>query len=399
MNTVSTLRVLTVFDPHLDPAETGSVIHDLYVEAAPYTATVLACPGRPVALTNPIAAAFGHNVRALPFPNGLWAGALAQALRNAGEDAFDLVHCPQLGAPVTQAVAVAFPHRPRLGIVHPVDLARAFHNSDQHAALHRAAHDMNLLAVPTETVADMLLEAVPDLDTGKLITLPYPVPDHLLTTPIRYPRPGAAPRVLYAGPAGESVERLLVACKRARAQLTLMVPPEQFESATDLARSAGAFPVIHRAVGRAKLWELYGSIDAVAAPEPGPLAYSRTALEAQARGVPVIYQTGSGIAEVLTGAIAVDFADSRVAAATITEVCTSPTLLGKLRIDARDGAGAHRLSAVHKLLDDVNVQLVGGRSPHAATPAPDPVAAIAGGQLARLPSARTASELVEKAAS
>jgi len=396
VNTASTLRVLTAFDPHLDPAETGAVIHDLYVEPGPYTATVLACPARPAALTDPIAAAFGHNVRALPFSDSLWAGALAQVLRNASEDGFDLMHCPQFGAPATQAVAVAFPHHPRLGIVHPADLVRALHNGDQHAALHRAAHDMHALAVPSGTVADMLLEAVPDLDAGKLITIPYPVPDHLLTTPIRYPRPGAAPRLLYAGSAGEGVERLLAACKRARAQLTLVVPPDQFESVTDLARSAGAFPVIHRAAGRAKLWELYGSVDAVASPEPGPLAYSRTALEAQARGVPVIYQTGSGMGEVLAGAVGADFADPRAAAETITEVCTSSTLLGKLRTDAREGAETRRLSAVHKLLADANAHLVTGRESRDVTLAPISETTGLQTRLARLPPARTASELTEE---
>jgi hypothetical protein len=377
-------RVLTAVDPHLGGllADLAPMIHDLYVEPGPYDGRVLLAPAPPATL--PGAAAFGYNVSAFPVDEPTWTKALATALvREArGLDPFDLVHCPQLGAPINCALAEAFPHLPLLGIVRPADLQRAHANASSLAALRRDAHLMDVLAVPAGAYADALLALVPDLEANRLVSIPLPVPDHLIDFPPLYSRSSGRPRILYAGQTSDAaaIKGLLYTCKRAGVELTLAIASSQFDATREIVRTFGVGPTVLRDLTREELWELFGSIDAVAAPGPGPLAYSRTALEAQARGVPVICQIGSAMSEMLPGSVSVDFADPEKAAEIITSACADPALR-TLRDAARSGAEVHRLSSIKAQLADLGAELRNpGRSAAAARkPLEHPPANVAPG--------------------
>jgi glycosyltransferase involved in cell wall biosynthesis len=356
--------VLTAVDPHLNLTELTPVIHDLYTEPGPYHSRVLLAPADPAAL--PGAAAFGYNVSALAIDEDTWAQALTSAVAGAvGSDTFDLVHCPQLGAPITHALVDAFPPAPRLGIVHPVDLQRAQTSETRLTALRRDVHAMNALAVPAAGLANMLLDLVPGLEWDKFVSIPFAVPDHLLDTPPLYSRPSGRPRVLCADQSADSkdINALLRACNRCGAEVTLAISSSQFDAARDLGHLSGAFPAVVPDLSREKLHELLSRVDVVAAPGSGPLAFSRTALEAQARGVPVICQIGSCTSEILPGAVAVDFADPDNAAEAITSVCTNPGLRGDLRSAARGASEDHRLSAIQARIAETGIDLLSGRFP------------------------------------
>lgn len=369
------LRVLTAVEPGLGLAELAPLLHDLYIEPGPHDVRVLLAPATPA--TWPGAAALGHNVSALPIDETTWTQNLATALTRHGADAaVDLVHCPQLGTPIVKALVEAIPRAPRIGIVTAADLRRARTDQAGIAALQRDARAMHILAVPSGPITDVLLDCAPGIDPDRLAAIPFPVPDHLIDTPPLYSRATGRPRILFAGPTTDhnAVKSLLLACKRAGAELTMAVTSQGLHATHQLVRSCGVFPAVLHDLSREKLWELFGTVDAVAVLDGGPLAFSRTALEAHARGVPAICQLGSGMAAMLPGAVNVDFADPSKAAEVITTACTDPTLLGKLRTDARAGMKPHRLSTVRALLAELGTDLLLAHQP-ADTPTSTPTEA------------------------
>ncbi len=217
------LRVLTAFDPHHADGDLLPTINDLYLEPGPYDAHVLLAPAASIPV--PGVLSLGANAAGLELEDSTWIRALATTvLRQVGARPFGLLHFPQLSSLITQALVEAFPHRPCL-VVRPGDLARAASDPGALAALQCGCYAMHALAVPSRTIAGMLLEFVPGLDPDRLIPVPFPVPEHLLATAPLYSRPHTTPRVLYIGSTGEDtgIRGLIHACKRAKAAVTLAI--------------------------------------------------------------------------------------------------------------------------------------------------------------------------------
>ncbi len=96
---------------------------------------------------------------------------------------------------------------------------------------------------------------------------------------------------------------------------------------------------------RPQLWQAFTAHDALTVPSTTLEAMGLVALEAQACGLPVLYQPVPGLVEALqASAPAVDFTDPAAAARTLGRLRTARALLAELRDAGRANSARHPLS-------------------------------------------------------
>jgi glycosyltransferase involved in cell wall biosynthesis len=261
-----------------------------------------------------------------------------------------LAHLQHVAFGATPALLRALPGVPSIALVHGTDLLHAAKHGTQHQVLQHTVSQTTAIVVPTPAMADRLRQLAPHLDPAKLQHIPWGIPDALLTTPAPPPRStgSEAFRLLYAGrlTAEKGVRTLAHACASTPGTtLSIAAPTDQYAA---LARRLQELRCPHRYLGwldRRRLWQSFSQHDALAVPSTTLEAFGLVALEAQASGLPVLYQPVPGLIDVLADtALPVDFTDSAALAATLHRVRRDPTLLADLRTAGYANARRYPLS-------------------------------------------------------
>ncbi|WP_328440607.1 glycosyltransferase family 4 protein [Streptomyces sp. NBC_00444] len=273
------------------------------------------------------------------------------------------LHLQHLTFGATPALIRALPDHPRIALVHGTDLLFAEAHRDQLRVLHETARAADAIVVPTAAMADRLLHLAPTTDRRKIEKIPWGIPDHLLTAPP--PRPGHRPtshlRLLYAGrlTAEKGVEALLHALPITHAvELSIAAPRRQFHALAALLRPLGGRVRYLGWLRRPQLWKAFADHDALMMPSTTLEAMGLVALEAQACGLPVLYQPVPGLNEALAATgLATDFTNPASLARDLDRLRTSPGLLPALQAAGRTNAARYPLSATAAALTDLGKRL------------------------------------------
>lgn len=109
---------------------------------------------------------------------------------------------------------------------------------------------------------------------------------------------------------------------------------------------------------RPQLWKAFTEHDVLVVPSTTLEAMGLVALEAQACGLPVLYQPVPGLSEALAASgMASDFTRSAALARDLDRLRTSPSILAALRQAGYANAARYPLSATARALTDLGCQL------------------------------------------
>ncbi|WP_407838046.1 glycosyltransferase family 4 protein [Streptomyces sp. DSM 116496] len=289
-------------------------------------------------------------------------------LRHAMATAIDprqigILHLHHLAFGATPALLRALPAHPRIAFVHGTDLLYAENHSTQLRVLREAASEADAIVVPTGAMADRLLKLTPKTDRRKIEKIPWGVPDHLLTSPPPRParRPASHLRVLFAGrlSSEKGLEPLLQAISATPSvELSIAVPRAQFHDLTPVIRQHGVHVRYLGWFRRQQLWKVFADHDVLAVPSTTLEAMGLVALEAQACGLPVLYQPVPGLSEALSGSgLATDFTNATTAAHDLHRLRTTPGLLEMLRASGRTNAARFPLSTTVAAISELGRRL------------------------------------------
>ncbi|MFE7213819.1 glycosyltransferase family 4 protein [Streptomyces sp. NPDC057611] len=261
------------------------------------------------------------------------------------------------------ALMRALPLHPRIALVHGTDLIFAEAHRDQLQVLRETARAADAIVVPTGAMADHLLKLAPQIDRRKITRIPWGIPDHLLTDPP--PRPTRTSsshlRLLYAGrlTAEKGVEALVKSVAPVPGvELSIAAPRAQFHALAPLLQRAGVRARYLGWLRRPQLWRAFTEHDVLVMPSTTLEAMGLVALEAQACGLPVLYQPVPGLSEALAASgVATDFTQAAALARDLNRLRTSLGLLPALRQAGYANAARYPLSATARSLTELGRQL------------------------------------------
>ncbi|MFI0776284.1 glycosyltransferase family 4 protein [Streptomyces sp. NPDC021212] len=274
-----------------------------------------------------------------------------------------VLHLQHLAFGATPALMRALPDHPRIALVHGTDLLFAEAHPDQLQILHDSTRAADAIVVPTHAMADRLLKLSPHIDRRKIAHIPWGIPDHLLAAPPpRPPRMAMSHlRLLYAGrlTAEKGAERLIeTMAANPSVELSIAAPRAQFEVFAPLLQRAGVQVRYLGWLRRPQLWRAFTEHDVLVMPSTTLEAMGLVALEAQACGLPVLYQPVPGLSEALAvSAMATDFTHTAALACDIERLRSDPGLLLALRQAGQANAARYALSATAQSLADLGRQL------------------------------------------
>ncbi|WP_026179437.1 glycosyltransferase family 4 protein [Streptomyces hokutonensis] len=295
-------------------------------------------------------------------------GRYVAALRTSLTEALDaaqisVVHLQHLAFGATPALMQTLPAHPRIALVHGTDLLFAETHHDQLQILRETARAADAIVVPAGAMADHLIKLAPRTDRRKITHIPWGIPDRLLTDPPA--RPPRAPmsylRLLYAGrlTAEKGAEALVKSLAPVQgAELSIAAPRAQFHALAPLLHRAGVRARYLGWLRRPQLWKAFTEHDVLVMPSTTLEAMGLVALEAQACGLPVLYQPVPGLSETLAAsAIATDFTHSAALARDLDRLRTTPGLLSAIRQAGYANAARYPLSVTGETLTDLGHQL------------------------------------------
>ncbi|HCT76455.1 MAG TPA: glycosyltransferase [Micromonosporaceae bacterium] len=288
---------------------------------------------------------------------------LAAAIRRRfAADDYAIVHLQHLAFGATPALLRAFPQHPSLALVHGTDLLFAADHPTQAEVLAKATAAAGAVVVPTAAMAD-LLRAVTSAAPRRVVHIPWGVPDYLLATPP--PRTESTAddlRVLYAGrlTAEKGAEPLVAAVAHLDGvSLGVAAPEAEYQAL----RSRIDLSNVHYLgwLSRRELWQAFADHDVLVVPSTRLEAFSLVAVEAQACGLPVIYQPVPGLAEVLGDtALGIDLSSGPGALVeTVAWLRKDPDVLDDVRASGYRNAARFPLSATGREIQGLSTELQG----------------------------------------
>ncbi|MFF7191316.1 glycosyltransferase family 4 protein [Streptomyces sp. NPDC008222] len=289
---------------------------------------------------------------------------LRRALRSALDpNAVGVLHLHHLAFGATPALLRALPGPARIGLVHGTDLLFAQARRDQLQILRESARAADAIVVPTTAMADHLLTLAPQTERRKIEHIPWGIPDQLITA--RSPRPARTSshhlRLIYAGrltpeKGGQALVRALAGA--VGVELSIAAPRAQFHALAPLLRQAGIRARYLGWLRRPQLWKAFAEHDVLVMPSTTLEAMGLVALEAQACGLPVLYQPVPGLREVLGAtAVATDFTQPGTVARDLQRLRIATGFLPALREAGYANAARHPLSATVRLLHHLGRRL------------------------------------------
>ncbi|MEU7897408.1 glycosyltransferase family 4 protein [Nonomuraea sp. NPDC049152] len=274
-----------------------------------------------------------------------------------------VVHLQHLAFGATAALIRLLPRHPHLALVHGTDLLLAAAHPTQRRVLHQATKAARAVVVPTAAMADELHRLAPDARCASLVHIPWGIPDTLLNTPLHLrPRRQGSLRVLYAGrlTPGKGLDAVAgtLAAGGGR-HLSVAAPPGEYAAMAPRLAWAGCHPVYLGWLARTHLWQAFTDHDALIVPSTTQEAFGLVALEAQACGLPVLYQPVPGLTEVLAdSALSVDLADPAALASILSRLRTDPAILADLRTAGLRNAARFPISATAAALNALSKQII-----------------------------------------
>ncbi|MEI5099409.1 glycosyltransferase family 4 protein [Streptomyces sp. PmtG] len=293
-----------------------------------------------------------------------YVAALRQALVTAIDPAqIGVLHLQHLTFGATPALLRALPSHPRIALVHGTDLIFAETHRDQLQVLRETVRDADAIVVPTGAMADQLLKLAPQAERRKIVHIPWGIPDQLLNEPP--PRPAGTAsshlRLLYAGrlTAEKGAQHLVTSLAPIPGvELSVAAPRAQFHALAPLLQRTGVRARYLGWLRRPQLWKAFAEHDLLVIPSTTLEAMGLVALEAQACGLPVLYQPVPGLNEVLAASgVATDFTHSAALTRDLDHLRTAPGLLPALRQAGYVNAARYPLSATAQALAELGQQL------------------------------------------
>ncbi|PUB26806.1 glycosyltransferase involved in cell wall biosynthesis [Promicromonospora sp. AC04] len=259
----------------------------------------------------------------------------------------DVLHLQHLTFGATPALLRTLPDHPTIALVHGTDLLFAETHPDQLRVLRDTVRRADAIVVPTSAMADRLRTLAPD--AARVVKIPWGIPDHLLAgPPPRRSSPEGRQRLLYAGrlTPEKGADRLTQALGVAtNFTLSIAAPPHEFRALRPALHRAGLDVHYLGWLPRPELWKAFADHDALLMPSTTLEAMGLVALEAQACGLPVLYQPVPGLDETLgEAALPTGFTDPNHVAANLRHLAVSG-LADDLRAAARANAARFPLSA------------------------------------------------------
>ncbi|MEU6709625.1 glycosyltransferase family 4 protein [Streptomyces wuyuanensis] len=273
-----------------------------------------------------------------------------------------VLHLHHLAFGATPALMRALPSHPRIALVHGTDLMFAKAHRDQLQVLRETARAADAIVVPTSAMADLLLKLAPQINRRKITHIPWGIPDHLLTNPpVRPVRTATSHlRLLYAGrsTAERGTEALIKSLAPIQGvELSIAAPRAQFHALTPLLQRAGVRARYLGWLRRPQLWKAFAEHDVLAVPSTTLEGMGRVALEAQACGLPVLYQPVPSLSEALAASgVATDFTHSAAIARDLDQLRPARGLLPALRQAGYANAARYPLSATAEALAELSHQ-------------------------------------------
>ncbi|MBK3533627.1 glycosyltransferase family 4 protein [Streptomyces sp. MBT56] len=288
---------------------------------------------------------------------------LRRALRSALDpNAIGVLHLHHLAFGATPALLRALPGPARIALVHGTDLLFAEAHRDQLHILRETARAADAIVVPTAAMADHLLNLAPQTDKSKIEHIPWGIPDHLITQrPTRPARTTSHLRLIYAGrltpeKGGQALIRAMAAATGV--ELSIAAPRTQFQALAPLLRQSGVKARYLGWLRRPQLWKAFAEHDVLVMPSTTLEAMGLVALEAQACGLPVLYQPVPGLRDALgDSAVATDFTQPASVAQDLHRLRTSTGMLPSLRKAGYANAARYPLSATARALHHLGRQL------------------------------------------
>lgn len=295
---------------------------------------------------------------------GRYVAALRTALTAAiNPSQIDVLHLHHLAFGATPALVRALPTHPRIALVHGTDLIFAEAHRDQLQVLRATARAADAIVVPTGAMADHLLKLAPQTDRRKIVHIPWGIPDRLLSRPpVRTTHPPRSHlRLLYAGrlTSEKGVEALIRSVTPLQGvELSIAAPSAQFRVLAPRLQRAGVRARYLGWLRRPQLWKTFAEHDVLVMPSTTLEAMGLVALEAQACGLPVLYQPVPGLSEALArSGLATDFTHPTALARDLDRLRTEPGLLPALRQAGYANAARYPLSKTARELADLGHQL------------------------------------------
>lgn len=289
---------------------------------------------------------------------GAYVARLARALATAAKAAdIGVVHLHHLTYGAAPALLQTFPRHPHIALVHGTDLLVAAVNRAQARTLHSTVSAARAIVVPTAAMADRLLHLAPTTPRARIVQIPWGIPEHLITSPPprRAHTPSKRLRLLYAGRlTGEKGATQLVRSLALTQgiELSIAAPTAEYRALAPQLRQAQVRPNYLGWLPRPKLWRAFADHDVLAVPSTTLEAMGLVALEAQACGLPVLYQPVPGLNETLRGTgLPTDFTDASGLARDLARLRTTPGLLEALRASGRRNAARFPLGATADALN------------------------------------------------
>jgi len=284
---------------------------------------------------------------------------LIAAVRQRLAGDYDVVHLQHLAFGATPALQRVFADLPQVAVVHGTDLLYAETHPTQAEVLRHTLVSANAVVVPTAAMADQLARHV-TVERELVVHIPWGVPDQLLrqAPPARRACDGTL-RILYAGrlTAEKATASILIALAALDGvELSVAAPAEEYArlaSSADLSRVRYLGWYTRRA-----LWREFAEHDLLVIPSLTLEAFGLVAVEAQACGLPIVYNAVPGLSEVLLdSALAVDFRSLDEVAALIARLRRSPALLNELHQAGRANSARFPLSATASALHQLSIDL------------------------------------------
>ncbi|MEU0892982.1 glycosyltransferase family 4 protein [Streptomyces massasporeus] len=275
----------------------------------------------------------------------------------------DVLHLQHLTFGATPALIRALPAHPRIALVHGTDLLYAEIHRDQLQVLRETTQAADAIVVPTSAMADQLRKLVPLANRRKITHIPWGIPDHLITDPpTRPPRsPTSHLRLLYAGrlTAEKGAEALVKSLALVQGvELSAAAPQAHFHTLAPLLQRAGVRARYLGWLRRPQLWKTFAAHDLLVMPSTTLEAMGLVALEAQACGLPVLYQPVPGLSETLAASgVATDFTNPAALGRDLDRLRTTPGLLLALRKAGYANAARYPLSTTAQALNELGRQL------------------------------------------
>jgi glycosyltransferase involved in cell wall biosynthesis len=359
--------VATVLDlPYPSPGGSVELFLDLYTGSQPLipaAAFMLAPDGRQPSPPQ------GLNLRNVPGKclEGRAFDGYVEKLRAAIASAIQpedvsTLHLHHLAFGASPALLRALPAARRIALVHGTDLLYASMYPNQHDVLQHCAGAADAIVVPTKAMADHLLALAPGTVRRKIELIPWGIPDQPLSSAAS-PRPHRTGRLrlLYAGrlTSEKGVEALVHSLvSTPSVELSVAAPPAQFQVLAPLLHRLGVHVHYLGWLRRPQLWKSFADHDVLVLPSTMFEAMGLVALEAQACGLPVLYQPVPGLTETLASSgMATDFSTPAILTRDLTRLRTEPGLLDALRTAGRANAARFPLSATASALTDLGRQL------------------------------------------